>query len=78
VWFLSGISSLKLVEVAALAVLLGAIGQIGDLAESAVKRSAGAKDAGGLIPGHGGILDRMDGVIFAGPVLYAILLWRLP
>jgi phosphatidate cytidylyltransferase len=78
VWFLSGVSSLNLIEVAALALLLGAIGQIGDLAESAVKRSAGAKDAGGLIPGHGGILDRMDGVTFAGPVLYAILLWRLP
>ena len=76
-WFLSGASSLNLIDVMASSLLLGVVGQVGDLAESAVKRSAGAKDAGGLIPGHGGILDRMDGMTFAGPVLYTILLWKL-
>ena len=55
--------------------LLGAVGQLGDLSESALKRAAGAKDAGVLIPGHGGILDRADGILFAGPVFYAAFRW---
>ncbi|MEE8110559.1 MAG: phosphatidate cytidylyltransferase [bacterium] len=65
-------------EAGAAALLLGVVGQLGDLAESVLKRSAGVKDAGALIPGHGGILDRMDGLTFAGPVLYATLLWGFP
>lgn len=54
----------------------GAVAVVGDLAESVVKRSAGVKDSGQIIPGHGGIMDRIDSVLFTIPPLYYFLLWQ--
>ncbi len=54
----------------AAAILVGFLGQLGDLFESLLKRSFGVKDSGNLFPGHGGMLDRLDSVLFASPTLY--------
>jgi len=60
-----------------LGLLIGILGQLGDLSESLLKRSVRAKDAGGLIPGHGGLLDRLDSLLFTGPTVYFYSRWLL-
>ncbi len=71
-WFLAvgvgmvyWMSGLTMINALLLAIVLSALSQIGDLAESAMKRRAGAKDGGRLIPGHGGLIDRFDGLVVA-------------
>lgn len=54
----------------ALALVVGALGQMGDLFESLLKRVANQKDSGSLMPGHGGVLDRIDGVLFGAPMMF--------
>lgn len=56
-----------------LAIVAGIAAQLGDLVESTFKRFSGVKDSGHIIPGHGGFLDRVDGILFAAPVIWAIL-----
>lgn len=55
--------------------VLGVVGQVGDLAESVIKRSVGTKDTGALIPGHGGMLDRIDSLLFNLPAFYYFARW---
>ncbi len=71
-WFLPSIS---LLDALVLAVVAGALGQAGDLSESLIKRSTGVKDSGQIVPGHGGILDRVDALMVTSAVVFLYTLW---
>ena len=73
-WFLR---SLRPADCLILGLTLGVIGILGDLVESMLKRGAGVKDSAALVPGHGGILDRVDSLLYAAPVLYYYYLFAM-
>lgn len=74
-WFLP---SLPFGHALGLALVAGILGQLGDLAESMLKRSTGVKDSGSVVPGHGGMLDRVDALAIVSPVLYLYGSWIYP
>jgi phosphatidate cytidylyltransferase len=61
--------------IAAVSGVISIVGQVGDLVESMIKRNYGVKDSGKILPGHGGLLDRVDSLLFAIPVCYAFVTW---
>jgi phosphatidate cytidylyltransferase len=71
-WYLP---SLPLAAGLVLAIGGGALGQLGDLVESLLKRSTGIKDSGSIVPGHGGILDRIDALLIVAPLVYLYTVW---
>jgi phosphatidate cytidylyltransferase len=69
------LKSIPLWHALLLGLVAGALGQFGDLVESLLKRSTGIKDSGSIVPGHGGMLDRIDALIIVAPIVYLYVLW---
>jgi phosphatidate cytidylyltransferase len=74
---LFGLERPAMAPVIALTIALNIAAQLGDLVESLIKRGAGVKDSGTILPGHGGMLDRIDALLFAAPVLWFYAAWRV-
>ena len=72
-----GMQQPSIVVIVALSAIVNVAAQLGDLVESLIKRGAGVKDSGSILPGHGGMLDRIDAMLFAVPVVWAWSAWRL-
>jgi len=71
--YLSPLHEISLSTSIAMGLIAGVFGQVGDFAESLLKRDAGVKDSSSLIPGHGGVLDRLDSILFVSPLAYLYL-----
>ena len=72
-----GLQQPPLLVIVVLSAIVNIAAQLGDLVESLIKRGAGVKDSGAILPGHGGMLDRIDAMLFAVPVVWAWSAWRL-
>jgi len=74
---LFGLEKPEMWPILALTIVLNIAAQLGDLLESLIKRGAGVKDSGTILPGHGGMLDRIDALLFAAPLLWYYAAWRV-
>ncbi len=74
---LFGLEQPSMAPIIILSIVLNIAAQLGDLVESLLKRGAGVKDSGAILPGHGGMLDRIDALLFAAPILWYYASWRV-
>ena len=74
-WIFSETAGLKIGEALVLGAIIGVVGQFSDLIESLIKRDAGVKDSSNIVPGHGGVLDRIDSFVLTAPIMYYYIVW---